>query len=220
MRIFLLCVMMLGFSLPASADAIKPGEKIYYNITKMGMKMGEATLTFVGEQSYKDQKAVLIIFNAKGFNFFDEEKIYLDPKTYKPIAVERDLNIFGKKEKIQEVYTEGHVKVLKEGQPEQTIDKAGWMDNIYGFIYSYRQTGAFKKDDRFAVRLPTKDVTIKMIKQTPLTAAGNKYNAFYMESDPSQYKLWFDASVHKLPLRISGSVGVANTVMTMTKYEE
>src|SRR5437016_1109731 len=111
-------------SLDVSAAAIKPGEKISYNVSQMGMKIGEATLTFSGEQSYQGKKAVLIVFHAKGFNFLDDEQIYVDPVSYKPVAVLRDLNIFGNKEKIEEKYSEGHVKISKDargGPSEQTI---------------------------------------------------------------------------------------------------
>lgn len=207
-----------------SAEGIKAGEKIHYNVLQMGMKLGEATLTFKGEESYEGRPAVLIVFLAKGFNFFDEEKIYVDPVTYKPFLVERDLNIFGSKEKIREVYAPGQVKIIKTSasgtQSEQTIDKDGLMDNIYAFIYAYRQTGLFSMQDRFKINLPTKDVVIRMVRQVPLSAAGQRYNAYYMESDPAKYKLWFDSSKDKLPLRISGAIGVANTSMVMTKYEK
>ncbi len=206
----------------ASAQAFKSGEKIYYNVVQMGLKIGEASLTFVGEVEYQQQKAVLIVFHAKGFNFYDEEKIYLNPSTLKPVAVLRDLNIFGNKEKIEEGYSDGHLKIVKNvgsSQSEQSIDKKGGMDNIYAFIYRYRQEGNFKLSDSFDVHLPTKDIMIKMIKQVPLKIAGEKYNAFYMESNPAKYKIWFDSSDKKLPLRISGAIGVANTVMVMTKYE-
>ena len=221
-KIFLILVCIFGLSFNASAAVVKPGEKVHYKLVQLGFKVGEATLTFVGEQTYQNQKAILIIFDSQWFNSFDEERIYLDSNTYKPLAVQRDLNILGNKEKIQELYSGNQVKILKNAgdkQSEQTIDKAGGIDNIYAFIYRYRQSGEFKMNDRFEVHLPTKDITIKMVKRVALSAAGKKYNAFYMESDPAKYKLWFDSSEQKIPLRISGSVGVANTVMVMTKYE-
>ncbi|MBF0489385.1 MAG: DUF3108 domain-containing protein [Candidatus Omnitrophica bacterium] len=217
----MLCV--VGASSTVLAQAFKPGEKITYNVLQMGVKVGEATLTFVGEKAYENQKALLIVFQSKGLTFFDEEKIYLNPLTFKPLAVERDLDIFGNKEKINERYSQGSVKIFKDAagkRIEQTIDKAGGMDNIYAFIYRYRQSGAFKMNERFDVHLPTKDITIQLKRQVDLNnIAGQNYRAFYMESDPAKYKLWFDASDKKLPLRISSAIGMANTVMVMTGYE-
>jgi len=214
---------MMGISFSAMADEVyEAGETIYYNILQMGLKVGEATLNYVGPQSYNGQDVVLIIFSAKGFNFYDEERIYLTPDSLKPVEILRDLNIFGHKEKIQEQYLPNQIKVTKtEGSKasEQIIDKKGDIDNIYAFIYRYRQSGDFKINDLLDIHLPTTDVKIKLTKETVIAAGGKKYKSYYMESDPAKYKLWFDASDSKLPLRISGSVGVANTSMVMTKYE-
>jgi hypothetical protein len=41
-----------------------------------------------------------------------------------------------------------------------------------------------------------------------------------MQSQPTRYKIWFDSSERKLPLRITGTIGFINSVMTMTGYEE
>ena len=71
-------------------------ETIRYSIRQMGFD-GQATLTMVGPKDYKDRKTLLIVFKANGTNFSDEEDIYVDPSTYKPLFVERNFNlsIFG-----------------------------------------------------------------------------------------------------------------------------
>jgi hypothetical protein len=200
--------------LPALAKA----ETIHYKISKMGVS-GKADLNFAGETNYKDHKTFLIEFKADGFNFQDTEKIYLDPKTFKPIFVERNINIFGKKEEISEDYqTDGEIKIKKttNGKTEdQVLKKKGDVENIYGFIYRYRKEGSFKMGDTINVVLPTKDIKITLQKQTKIKAAGKNYDAFYMESAPNEYKIWFDTSDKKLPLRIAGSGN-----MVMTGYEE
>ena len=100
-----------------------------------------------GPKEYKDHKTFLIIFKAHGNNYSDEEDIYVDPVTYKPLFVERNFSLA--------VY--GHGKILEEYVPSkaqilitktdgdhvtrQVIDKAGTVDNIYGFIYRYRKEG-------------------------------------------------------------------------------
>jgi hypothetical protein len=211
-------VLIIAVSTVSLANSIKPGERIYYKIVKMGLKAGEATLSFMGPKVYHKTKTILIIFQARGFNFLDEERIYVNPKSFKPLYVERNLNIFGKKERILEEYTPGHVTIIK-GKDQQTIDKPGDVDNIYAFIYRYRQQGTFKIDEAFDVHLPTKDIKIKLVKQEQITAAKKKYDAFYMESDPSDYKIWLDASEKRIPLRISGAIKMANADMVMIKYE-
>jgi hypothetical protein len=216
---FVLTLCLLVFCSSASLAApIKPGERITYKITKLGIKAGEATLIFSGPKIYRKKPAVLVIFVARAFNFFDEEHIYLDPKTYRPLFVERNLNIFGNKEKILEEYTPGKIIVTK-GKDKQVIDKIGEIDNIYAFICRFRQEGNFKMDEAIELHLPTKDVTIKVVKKDTIAAAKKKYETYYLESDAKDYKIWFDTSEKKIPLRINGAVKMANADMIMTKYE-
>ena len=46
-----------------------------------------------------------------------------------------------------------------------------------------------------------------------------KYPSVLFKSVPPKYTLWFDPGPQRLPLRISGSVGIANTIMVITGYE-
>jgi hypothetical protein len=161
---------------------------------------------------------IYIDFVSKGMNFSDHEKIYLDPKRLTPLFIERDLNIFGKKEQIVEHYTQGHLRIVKTAggkTTEQAIDKPGWMDNIYAFIYRYRQSGTFQLNETLDINLPTKDLKIALVRKESMTIGRKKYDVLYMQSKPSKYKIWFDASEKKLPVRISGAVGLGNTAMVM-----
>ncbi|GEM_PF-425275 len=201
------------------------GETITYAIKKLGIKAGEATLTFEGITEINGKQAYLIVFKADGFNFYDEERIYVDIKTYAPVMVLRNVNIFGSKEKIGEEYltAEGKIKITKivgTTTSQQVIEKKGQIDNIYGAIYKYRQQGTFKVGDKAALRLPTMDVTLKLAKTVKIDAAGKEYEAFFMESEPSKFQIWFDTSDKKIPLRINGAVGMANTTMVMISYKE
>lgn len=201
------------------------GEKITYSIKKIGVKAGEATLAFEGTYRLNTKKAYLIVFTVRGLNFFDEEKIFVDPDTFYPVLVERNLNIWGKKEKISEHYLsgQGQVKIIKNAGgkiSEQTIEKKGKLDNIYSFIYRYRQSGTFQLGENLLMNLPTKDVNLKLKEVTKLKAAGKKFDAYYMTSDPSQYEVWFDNSAKKIPLKINGAVGFGDTTMVMVDYKE
>ncbi|MCK5215489.1 MAG: DUF3108 domain-containing protein [Candidatus Omnitrophica bacterium] len=200
------------------------GETVTYCIKKFGVKVGDATLTYQGEVDIKGRKATLIIFVAKGFNFFDQEKIFMDPKSFYPMRVERRLNIFGRKEKIVELYNphEGTVRIIKTAgkkRTEQIIKKDGLLDNIYCFIYRYRRNGKFAVGDTIKMSLPTKDITIELIKKDKMVLSKGKYDVFYMQSVPKRYRLWFDAREPKVPLRIDGAVGFGNTSMIMVEYK-
>lgn len=208
-----------------AALPFKAGETIKYAIKSFGMKAGEATLTFAGLQNLNGTKVYLIVFAARSVNFFDEEKIYADAKTFYPLRVERDLNIWGKKEKITEEYDQasGIIKINKHASSDplaQTIAKKGPIDNIYCFIYRYRMSGQFKIGDSFAIHLPTRNVTIGLVKMVTVEAADKKFPAYFMQSIPAKYKLWFDTSMQKIPLKINGAVGINDTAMIMTEYKE
>jgi len=217
-NIFLSLCFLVILSAGSFAGVIRPGEKIHYKIVQLGLSTGEASLTYLGSRMYHKQKTVLIIFQAKGFKFFDEERIFVDPKTMFPLFVERNLNIFGNRERITEEYSKDHVKITK-GKNQQVIEKDGDIDNIYAFIYRYRQMGQFHINDSFVLHLPTKDVPIKLIRKDTLDVALKRYKVFYMESNPANYRIWFDTSEKKIPLRISGAIKMAHTVMVMTQYD-
>jgi len=192
-------------------------ETIHYAIIQMGLKAGEATLSNVGPVEYRGQRTFLIVFKAQAINFWDEERIYTDPLNLYPLFVERNLNIFGRKEKILEVYDRAKseirlTKTVGDKSTEQVLKKTGAIDNIYGFILRYRKSGSFRIGDVLDIKLPTKDLKIKLVKRVN--------NNFFMQSRPAKYKIWFDASADKWPLRISGAIGMANTVMEMTHHEE
>ena len=135
---------------------------------------GDATLTMVGPKDYKDHKTILIVFKARGKNFSDEENIYVNPATYRPLFVERtfDLNVFGHGKILEEyIPSKGEIIITKtEGNrvTRQVIEKAGAVDNIYGFIYRYRKEGSFKIGDVLNMTLPTKDLKIRLVNRAVL----------------------------------------------------
>lgn len=196
-------------------------ETIYYSIRQIGFD-GEARLMLMGPRTYRDQKTILIVFKANGKNFSDEENIYVDPVTYKPLFVERDfsLGMFGHGKILEEyIPSKGQIIVTKTDRghvTKQVINKAGAVDNIYGFIFRYRKEGSFKIGDVLNMTFPTKDLKIQLISRSPLKIGDKTYDSYYMQSQPSRYKIWFDASENHWPLRITGSIGMMNSVMTMT----
>ena len=209
---------------PASSPFPK-GETVIYTIKKMGLKAGEATLVFEGETTVDGRAAYLISFRANGTSFLDEEKIYLDPKTFLPIRVERNVNItiMGKKERIVEYYDQKNftVKIIKTTggkTEEQVIKKKRSIENLYGFIYRFRKEGKFVIGENLRMNLPTADVKLKLAKMEKLKINGGQQETYFMESDPSKYKVWFDTSAKKVALRIDGAIGFGNTSMVMRAY--
>ncbi len=201
----------------------RPGETAQYDIKKMAMRVGQATLTFHGLVALEGQNAFLITFTSKGMKFFDEEKIYVDPRTFLPKRVERNLNIFGKKERIVEHYNagKGTVRIVKTARgktTEQVINRSVPLDNIYCFIFRYRAAGKFTPGEALQIYLPTKDVQFQVQENRIVQLEDKEVDAYYMQSDPAQYRVWFDKGAHKVPLRIDGAVGFGKTAMILRSY--
>jgi hypothetical protein len=209
----------------SQAAPFEPGEKICYNVKQFAVKVGDATLELKGDTFVDAKKYTLILFRADGFNFHDEERIYVDGTTWLPQHVSRDLNIFGKKEQISEDYfhQDGYVRVTNVSDGKTVIRRLntkGPVDNIYGFIYRYRLSGKFNKGESFAMQLPTTKVNLKFVENMDFRAAGQNFKAVLLKSVPAKYSLWFDTGAKRLPLRIAGAVGISNTVMTMVDCEK
>ncbi len=228
-KVFLTFVFLLfiaSTSVSATPKEIKSffGEEVTYSIRQVGIQAGEATLRFTGTAEKGGKAYLLINFKASGLNFLDEERIFTSPDTLLPEIVERNVNIFGKKEKITEYYdtAKGEVRIVKvaDGKTtEQVLKKQGPIDNIYCFIYRYRRDNDFVIGKNIALNLPTMDVKLRLRDEVKINIGDKKYNAVYIQSDPKKYKIWFDRDEHKIPLRIDGAVGFGNTSMTMKEYK-
>ena len=218
--ILMCCPLLAG----AQAVPLQAGEVITYDIKQLGFKAGTATLTFAGPTDKEGRNLFLVVLKADGFNFYDQEEIYLDPDTFYPVLVLRDLNIFGKKEKIREDYLQDVKKVYihktSGGKTtEQVLTPQGAVDNIYGFICRYRQSGSFKPGEEIDMHLPTQDMKIGVVKTMRIDVAGRRAASAYMESRPDKYKIWFSIDRRHVPFKISGAVGIGNTVMVMTDHK-
>ncbi|MDO8580146.1 MAG: DUF3108 domain-containing protein [Candidatus Omnitrophota bacterium] len=205
-------------------DALQ-GETMTYDIKKIAIKAGQASLQFQGTMKIDDQDVILIVFTANALNFYDQEKIYLNKETFFPVMVQRDLNIWGKKEKIIERYDTktGRLQIVKQAEGKTTkhvIEGKESLDNLYGFIYRYRFQGRFKPGETLVMRLPTQNVSLKVVGDKPLDVGGKIVDCLYMESDPPKYRVWFDKEDKKVPLRIDGAVGFGKTAMIMREYKK
>lgn len=197
---------------------------IFFDIKKFGLTVGESSL-IAKKARLNNRDAILIVFTAKAPQFYDEEKIFLDSNTYLPMIVLRDINLFGTKEIIREEYDQNKyelkiIKQVKNRTIENVIKSHAPIENIYGFIYRYMHSGKFEKGESLNLNLPTKNVQMKLTKKDELRlktiASGKKtFQAYYFESQPKQFKIWFqDRPIH-VPLRIDGSLGFGKTYMVM-----
>ncbi len=216
---------IVSYPADAAESVYAPGETIRYQIKKLGLKVGDAVLEYRGLIEEEGRQYILLIFTADGFNFYDQEKIYADPQTLLPVRVERDLNIFGNKEKISEYYdqTAFEVRIVKPAKDgngeEQILKKQGVIDNLYCFIYRYRSQGVFEVGKILTMSLPTKNVELKIARKADIKIGSESRSSFLMESIPSEYRVWFWDEEARIPLRIDGAVGFAKTQMIFAGYE-
>ncbi len=215
---------VLSYAQNTPEMSFKKGETIVYDIKKLRLTAGTVTIVYNGPVKQENKDVLLLTVVAKGFKFYDKEEIYLDPKTFYPTLVKRDIDIFGKKEKIDEYYDQQNgrntnVKYANGKKTQEVFEKKGPMDNIYGFIYRYRQQGKFTIGEKSQIHLPNKDVTIKLVKKEPLKIGERTFDTYFMESDPGQFKIWYDTGANKLPVRIEGAIGFGKTSMVFREYK-
>jgi len=228
MKEILLSLSLLFFlsmaGLSHAAQPFGPGETVTYSIKKLGVRVGTATLQYHGPVTIEGRPLLLIVFVADSLNFYDQEQIYVDPKDFRPVIVRRDLDIFGKKEKIVEHYQpdQGRVVITKTARGQTTtteIKKEGALDNIYGFLYRFRNGNEPALKDSVRLHLPTADVFLKVSKKTKIRAAHRLFEAFYMQSHSKEYRLWFGLDKNRTPIRIDGAIGLGSASLIMTKYQ-
>ena len=209
-------------SVSAATSPLEKGEIIHYDIKKLRIKVGEATLVYNGPVEVRGQMALSITFTAQGFQFYDEEQIFLSQDTFYPVVIKRNLNIFGTEERIIEFYDakNGSVRIVKTAHgktTEQTITKDRPLDNIYGFIYRHRATDLLSKNKKIQLDLPTDSVRFELVTDKDLKIAKHRFKVCYLRSVPKKYEVWFDKGPHRIPLRIDGASGFGDTSMVFVK---
>jgi len=218
-------VMLAAAGRPAAAPVpFESGERIVFSIKKLMIKAGEGSLVFHGLTPYKGRRLLHISFKATALNFLDMEEIYCDPDTYHPVFVERNLNIWGKRETIVEDYTSepGKVIITKTAKGKVTttvLGKSGRMDNIYCFLYRYRCQRQFANPGALRLNLPTADVFLDVTGKKKISAGGRVFEADYLESQSGEYRLWFGPAPEFIPLRIDGAIGLGSASLIMTDYQ-
>ncbi len=222
-KIVLIFVSLIFTSGVVYAQDIRPGETIIYDIKKF-FNVGEAVLAYKGPVHLQDKEAIQITVTTKAVNFYDQEDLFLAPQTFYPLMVKRDLNIFGKKEKITEYYDQqkGNVHLVKVAggkTTEQTLNKKPPIENLYGFIYHFRLNSELSSAKEITLHLPTKDVQMKNQGEAKVNASNKDYDTFFWQSSPKQYSLWFDKQGNKLPVKIDGAVGMTSAVMVLREVK-
>jgi len=212
---------------PAVAEQELPftsGEKIVYAVKMGPIKMGTATLYFLGKTRLGNKEVETIIFETTGFNFLDVEKIYAETKTFYPLRVERTLNLWGKKMDIVEDYDtkDNSWRLIKrEGEKitQEVFKENSRVQNIIAVVYFYRQMGNLESGKSLDFNFSKVKVKMQITKIVDFLSGDKIHQAYLLESIPRKYRVWLDTGEKRIPLRIDGSLlGFGNMAMIMREF--
>ncbi|MFC1514446.1 DUF3108 domain-containing protein [Candidatus Omnitrophota bacterium] len=206
----------------------KVGETLTYGVTFKRVKIGTSTLTFLGTAEIDGKQTYLIRFYTDTIYLKDTEKIYADKETFLPLRVERDVNkSIGFSERIVEEYDQENftLTVSKKGfvrKDQQTITSSGPIHNAILLSYLYRADLDAKKEETFAVNLPTKQFDLSFGGKEEVDVPLGMFEACVFSSEPSQFSLWIADDGIKTPLMIEDpqTFGYALKLKAIEQVEE
>lgn len=195
------------------------GEKLKYGIYSTGLKVGAATITYLGNKEVNGTLVSCITLEAKLPGFYDLEKIYGDIENYAPVKVEREIELFGNNIYITEEYNKNNNEVLITRKSKETqiikIESKERISNIILLLYHFRYKKSFKIGDSLKFNLPTKSLEMLIDRKTVISVPRGRFKAILVKSLPSQFKVWFLSDTDNIPLRIQGAIGFGNMYLEL-----
>ena len=198
------------------------GEAINYEVRLRNFRIGRAKIAYQGIAQIKSVRTFLVIFLTDVANFYDLESIYTDINKFNPVLVERQLQFFRNKERIEEDYTgePNSVRITKyktrPGKARVIISDAPFQ-HVISSLYYFRTLKGLWLGREFVLNLPLAKVKLIVKRIEEITVPAGKFRAIYIESIPKKYKIWLSADEKKLPLRVEGVVAFASAALVMTK---
>lgn len=200
------------------------GEKLNYGIYSNGIRVGRASISYLGIKKIGELQLDCVLVEAKAPGFNDKETIYGDIKNFTPVRIEREIRLFGEDILITEEYdTENNEVVITRKAKKTTVNSIKSnekISNIILLLYFYRLKSSFVIGDNLGFNLPTKKLKMQVVKEAKIKVPKGKFEAIFIQSEPPQFKVWFDVNKTKLPLKIQGAIGFGNTYMSLIDVEE
>lgn len=199
------------------------GEKLYYGIYSAGLKVGSATITYLGPKVINGKVASFITLEARAPGFYDSEKIYGDIETSLPIRIEREVRLFGKDINIIEDYDHEKMEVVisrnSQNADQEVIKSEDRINNIILLLYQFRYKKDYKCGDKLQFNLPTKQLEMLVDEERRIKVPYGRYDSIFIRSIPPRFKVWFRNDKDRIPLRIQGAIGFGNTYLALLKVE-
>lgn len=202
----------------------KIGEKLYYGIYSTGFKIGNATITYLGEKEINGKLVSYITLEARAPGFYDFEKIYGNIEDSTPVRIEREIRLFGKDIKIIEEYNQKKKEVRITRIAKKTeikiIKSNEKINNIILLLYQFRYKKDYRIGDKLQFNLPTKELVILIDRETKIKVPEGRYLSIFVQSIPKRFKVWFRKNGDRIPLRIQGAIGFGNTYLALLKVDQ
>ncbi len=215
MRLFVFLIFVL-FCLGISLPIIWAKEGRFAYDVKMGfVTIGRAELEDKGlvKKDGVEYRHLSVYVNTKQFK--DREDIFANEKGL-PVIVERDLVLFGKKEKIVEYYNQkkGTVTIVKNGQLMELSPGPG-VENVFLFIMKNRNKD-IRKLNGSKIKLPVGDYELLVRDGNRVSTKAGVFSTWLVLTRPSKIKLWFDKKTG-IPVRVAGAIPVLPYVLSLIK---
>jgi hypothetical protein len=199
--------------------SFRVGEKLHYGIYLGGLKVGDATITYLGDKEVNGILKSFITMESRATGFYDLEKIYGDIDTATPVKVEREIRLFGENIYITEEYDKNNNEIVITRKSKKTevtkIKGPAKISNIILFLYHFRYKKDYKIGDRIKFNLPTKSLDMLIDRRIEIGVPLGKFKAFFVKSIPSKFKAWFRDDGDSIPLRLQGVIGFGNTYLAL-----
>ncbi|MBU2043750.1 MAG: hypothetical protein KJ619_00765 [Candidatus Omnitrophica bacterium] len=232
--VFILFVSISATFQSVSSQGIKErfgdSSKLTYQVFYNGIASGYIYWSYQGVKKVGSQPAEVlrVSSDANIFNLLDltsDEEVFLDPKTYLPLKVERDIIFFGKPELIEELYDQekGVVKIIRKGKDKAVKEEILYQDkpihNILALLYFFPQSLKLEKDKWMDFNLPSQKIKIKFIKERPLNTEDGRISTYFLLGrGAKKFSLWLDKTT-RLPLRLE-FISLAGKVSIVRVKEE
>ncbi len=213
-----LALFFISFNLAAQEQLeqrFNESRSIRYNITFNGIPSGYIDWRYLGKDLIDGREVLAISIESSTdilrlLNLVSREEIYLDAHTNLPVKVKRDVELFGKKEVIEEIYDQkkGKVTIVRKKDKEEVVEEVYEQDvpihNILELLYFFPKEISLKekKGEWMEFNLPNQKVQIRFNSKRELDVDGQRKEAYFLEGKGARrFNLWL-CQENRLPLRL------------------
>ncbi len=227
--LFLICALCLAICLAICAHSqereaipFKPGEKLTYQVTFWGIRIGEIRMTLKEMTEIENIPVYHLLFDAKSSRYSDRKDIFVRTADLYPIRVDFNINKegvkiirredFDQEKKILTVYEKANGEEMRETiQYETRI-----MDDVWALYYL--RTKELKEGDKFPLQITNAKYTLEVKGKERMEVPAGNFEAYLIISRPPKTKIWLSDDEKKLPLKIQNKILLGSLTLTLVEY--